>query len=77
MRTKKFIASLAPGNSVKVFDAEFGTLLRTIKVEGTITTQPVIVGNELTIEIKKENILHKNVYNLPQGTLKDSQVLDN
>ncbi|NBP02355.1 MAG: hypothetical protein EBU90_20010 [Proteobacteria bacterium] len=72
----KFKASLAPHNSVKIFSAETGSLLKTITVEGTATTQPVIVGSELTLEVKKEGKLYKNIYNLPHGSLKTSDLLE-
>lgn len=77
MTTKRFTASLAPYNTVKIYDAELGELLRTMKIDGVITSQPVIVGSVLTLEVKKENILHKNTYTLPQGTLKQSETLTN
>ena len=76
MRTKKFNVSLAPFNSVKVFDSEFGTVLRTLKIsEGTIIGNPAVSGNDLTVRIQKDDIVIENVYVLPLGLIKKSTIV--
>ena len=76
MRTKKFNVSLAPFNSVKVFDSEFGTMLRTLKIsEGTIIGNPAVNGNDLTVRVQKDDIVIENVYVLPLCLLKKSTIV--
>jgi hypothetical protein len=76
MRTKKFNVSLAPFNTVKVFDSEFGTMLRTLKVtEGTIIGNPTVIGNDLTVRVQKDDVVLENVYVLPLGLLKKSTMV--
>ena len=50
--TKKFIAQTGNNNTVRIFDAETGSLHRVINVDGNIVTQPVVIENELTVTVK-------------------------
>lgn len=72
MRTKKFNVSLAPFNTLRVFDSEFNTLLRTLKLEGSVEGTPEVKGNVLTVKVLKEGCIFENTYNLPHGALKAS-----
>lgn len=72
MRTKKFNVSIAPYNTVKVFDSEFGTLIRSIKVEGTVLNHPTVVENTMMVKVRKNDEIFDVSYALPHGIVKES-----
>ena len=70
MRPKKFTAQIGSNNTVKVFDANTGTLSRIINVDGNISSQPVVSENELSVMTTSGSTNHLRIYNLPSGGLK-------
>lgn len=70
MKTKKFIAQIGNNNTVKVFDASTGSLSRIINVDGTITSQPIVSENELSVTTSSGTANHLKIYTLPSGGLK-------
>lgn len=68
--TKKFIAQIGNNNSVKVFDAYTGSLYRVISVDGQLTTPPIVVENDLTVNVKTASGQVTKVYNVSTGSLK-------
>jgi len=70
MKLKKFIAQIGNNNTVKVFDASTGSLSRIINVDGTITSQPIVSENELSVTTSSGTTNHLKIYTLPSGGLK-------
>jgi hypothetical protein len=70
--TKKFIAQTGSNNTVKVFDANTGTLHRVINVDGNIVSPPIIMENELSVSVLKGNVTTIKLYNINSGSLKKS-----
>jgi len=70
MKPKKFIAQIGNNNTVRVFDASTGSLSRIINVDGTITSQPIVSENELSITTSSGASNHLKTYTLPSGGLK-------
>ena len=70
MKPKKFIAQIGNNNTVQVFDASTGSLSRIINVDGTITSQPIVSENELSVTTSSGTTNHLKIYTLPSGGLK-------
>jgi len=70
MKSKKFIAQIGSNNTVRVFDATTGSLSRIINVDGSITSQPIVSENELSITTSSGSSNHLKIYTLPSGGLK-------
>ena len=73
MATKKFLASVTPNNSIRVYDAISHQLHRIISVDGTISSQPTTNGNVLSVNIQKDNQQFTHNFALPNGNLIDKQ----
>lgn len=68
--TKKFIAQTGSNNSVKIFDAQTGTLYRVINVGGEIVSQPLVVESDMVVSVKTAGKTMIKQYTLPGGGLK-------
>ena len=68
--TKKFIAQIGNNNSIKVFDANTGSLYRIIAVNGQLTTPPIVVENDLTVTVQTASGQVTKIYNVSTGSLK-------
>lgn len=67
---KKFVATVGPNNSIKLFEAETGRLHRMINVSGQIAGQPVCTDNEVCVAvISSSGQQSVNFYSLPGGNL--------
>lgn len=73
MKAKKFLAQMGSQNTIKVFDAETGHLLRVINCDGTITSAPYCIDNTLCVSINKCNTTSIVMYTLPSGSIKSIQ----
>lgn len=74
-RAKRFIAQQGSNNTIKVFNAETGTLFKVINVGGSIVSPPVVSGSEVTVTVKVGNTTMAKIFNLPGGGLRNSIVL--
>jgi len=70
--TKKFIAQTGNNNTVRIYDAQTGTLHRVINVGGSIVSQPVVMESEMSVTVLKGTFKTINMYNLNSGSLKKS-----
>jgi hypothetical protein len=53
-RTKRFIASTGPNNSIKLFEASTGNLYRTVTLghRETLLTQPICTESEVFVTVQ-------------------------
>lgn len=72
MKTKKFLAQIGSLNTVKIFDAETGHLLRVINCDGTITSSPYCVDSTMTVTVMKGTTSSVVMYTLPSGGIKNT-----
>ncbi len=70
--TKKFIAQTGSNNTVKIFNADTGTLHRIINVDGNIVSQPIVMESEISVTVLKGNVTTIKMYNINSGSLKKS-----
>ena len=70
--TKKFIAQTGSNNTIKIYNADTGTLHRIINVDGNIVSQPIIIESEISVTVLKGNITTIKMYNINSGSLKKS-----
>jgi hypothetical protein len=70
--TKKFIAQTGSNNTVRVYDANTGTLHRIINVDGEIVSQPIVMESELSVTVRTGSYRTVKMYNVNSGSLKKS-----
>lgn len=70
--TKKFIAQTGNNNTVKIYNADTGTLHRIINVDGNIVSQPIVMESEISVTVLKGNVTTIKMYNINSGSLKKS-----
>lgn len=63
---RKFNYSIGAGNTIRAFDAEHGTLYRTIAVGQPIVGQPQVAGNELKVQTNNGEV----TYDVPSFQVK-------
>ena len=68
--TKKFIAQTGSNNTVKIYNADTGTLHKIINVDGNIVSAPIIMENEVSVSVIQGNVTSNKIYNLSSGGLK-------
>ena len=68
-RTKKFTVSSGPNNSIKIFDAETGSLYRTFPAGGTLINQPIVSESQVVCEVKVNNQAMMKYFSLPSCSL--------
>ena len=68
--TKKFIAQTGSNNTVKIYNADTGTLHKIINVGGNIVSAPIIMENEVSVSVIQGNVTSNKIYNLSSGGLK-------
>jgi len=70
-----FIARLGPNNTVRIFEAATGRLMREILAQGNITTAPICEGSEVSVMEVSGSKTYKAVYNLPNGSEKSRELV--
>lgn len=67
---KQLIPQIGSNNTVKLFDAETGSLYRIINVDGTITSQPICTEGEMFVTVTNGASSVIKFFSLPGGGLK-------
>ena len=70
MNKRRFIASTGPGNTIKLFEAETGSLYRVISVGAKISSQPICTEKECYVNTTNDSgktVVH--FYGLPSCNL--------
>lgn len=67
---KQLIPQIGSNNTIKLFDAETGSLYRIINVEGTITSQPICTEGEMFVTVSNGSTSVIKFFSLPGGGLK-------
>jgi WD40 repeat protein len=70
--TKKFIAQIGSNNTVRIYNADTGSLHKIINVDGKITSTPIITDGDLSITVINGVNTALKIYNLNSGSLKKS-----
>lgn len=70
--TKKFTAQTGNNNTIKIYNADTGTLHRIINVGDKIVSQPIIMENELSVIVQSSTFNTIKIYNVNSGSLKKS-----
>jgi hypothetical protein len=70
--TRKFIAQTGNYNNVKIFDASTGSLYKIINVGGQVMSPPIVIENELTVNVKSGAGQVTKMFSLPSGSLKNN-----
>ncbi len=70
--TRKFIAQTGNHNNVKIFDASTGSLYKIINVGGQVMSPPIVIENELTVNVKSGTGQVTKMFSLPSGSLKNN-----
>jgi hypothetical protein len=68
-RRKRFTVTTGPNNTVKLFDAETGSLYRTFPAGGQLINQPIVTENQVVCEVKVNNQPMMNYFSLPGCSL--------
>jgi len=76
MRTKTFTVQQGSANTVKVFDAQTGSLYRIIATGGNIVSSPVASGNTVSVTVEIGGKRFAKTFTLPHGGLTSTMPLD-
>lgn len=68
-RRKRFTVSTGPNNTIKLFDAETGSLYRSFPAGGPLINQPIVSESEVVCEVKINNQPMMRYFSLPGGSL--------
>ena len=74
-KNNKFIARLGRNNTIRIFEAATGRLMREILVNGKVCDNPVCVEAKVSVEMISEGKKYKAVYNLPNGSLQSKELV--
>jgi hypothetical protein len=70
-----FIARLGPNNTVRIFEAATGRLMREILAQGKVCNNPICEGSEVSVEEVTGRKKYKVVYKLPNGAEKSRELV--
>ena len=70
-----FIARLGPNNTVRIFEAATGRLMREILAQGKVCNNPICEGSEVSVEEVTGGKKYKAVYKLPNGAEKSRELV--
>jgi hypothetical protein len=70
-----FIARLSRNNTIRIFEAATGRLMREILVHGKVCDNPICEESEVSVEFISEGKKYKTVYNLPNGAEKSRELV--
>jgi|DEB0MinimDraft_10_1074344.scaffolds.fasta_scaffold08393_1 hypothetical protein len=73
--TNNIIVKLGRQNTVRIFEAVSGRLMREIAVNGTICDNPVQEGADVSVEFISEGRKYRDVYNPRTGSLKSRDIV--
>jgi len=74
-KNNKFVARLGRNNTIRIFEAATGRLMREILVSGKVCDNPVCVEAKVSVEIISEGKKYKAIYNLPNGSLLSKELI--
>ena len=74
-KNNKFIARLGRNNTIRIFEAATGRLMREILVNGEVCDNPVCEEAKVSVEIISEGKKYKAIYNLPNGSLTSKELV--
>jgi hypothetical protein len=74
-KNNKFVARLGRNNTIRIFEAATGRLMREILVSGKVCDNPVCVEAKVSVEIISEGKKYKAIYNLPNGSLQSKELI--
>jgi len=75
MNKKTFTAQQGSAETIKIFNAETGSLHRVIHVGGKIVSSPVVSGHTVSVGIKSGEKTALKIYNMQSGSLQSTTII--
>jgi|TARA_B100000497_G_C7301638_1_gene204763 hypothetical protein len=76
MKTKTFTVQQGSASTVKVFDAQTGSLYRIIATGGNIVSSPYVSGNIVAVTVEVGGKRFSKTFTLPHGGLQSTMPLN-
>jgi len=76
MKTKSFTVQQGSASTVKIFDAQTGSLYKIIATGGNIVSSPYVSGNTVSVTVEIGGKRFAKTFSLPHGGLQSTMPLN-